>query len=73
MQKMEKKYYHKKCGEAHVVREWDSMRDPTTTNMPPTLSSKRDFSSPTSATSVSWPRRAKERYNLEPPQIYYFR
>jgi hypothetical protein len=35
--------------------------------------STRDFSSPTLATSVSWPRKVKERYNLEPPQVYYFR
>jgi hypothetical protein len=41
---------------------------------PPTSPSTKVFSSPTSATSVSWPRRAKRRrYTLETPQIYYFR
>jgi hypothetical protein len=67
---MEKKYYHeKKGGEVHVVREWDSDESFTDSSdeMSLTLSSTRNFSFPTSATSVSWPRRAKERYNLEPP------
>jgi hypothetical protein len=47
------------------------MRAPPTpppTRMPPTLPSIRDSSSPTSATSASWPRTTKRRrYNLEPP------
>jgi hypothetical protein len=41
---------------------------PPPTRMPPTSPSTRASSSPTSATNVSWPRRAKRRkYNLEPP------
>jgi hypothetical protein len=73
--KMEKKYYHKKKGgETHMGKEW--MRAPPTpppTRMPPTSPSTRVSSSPTSATSVSWPRKGKRRYTLETPQIYYFR
>jgi hypothetical protein len=41
---------------------------PPSTRMPPTSPSTRAFSSPMSATSVSWPRMAiKRRYTLEPP------
>jgi hypothetical protein len=46
---------------------------PPPTRTPPTSPSTRVFSSPMSATCVSWPRRAKRRYTLEIPQIYYFR
>jgi hypothetical protein len=51
------------------------MRAPPTplpSRMPPTSSSTKAFSSPTSATSASWQRTTKRRrYNLEPPQVYY--
>jgi hypothetical protein len=40
---------------------------PPPMRMTPTSSSIRDSSSPTSATSVSWLRTTKRRYNLEPP------
>jgi hypothetical protein len=67
-----KKYYHKKKGgKAHVGENGTSMRTPLTpapTRMPPTSPSTRDFSSPMSAISASWPRRAKGRYNLRPPR-----
>jgi hypothetical protein len=69
--KMEKKYYHKKKGdEAHAVREWgfdvistDSSDDEDATN----FVINKVLLSPTSATSVSWTRRANKRYNLESP------
>jgi hypothetical protein len=60
--KEKKKYYKKKGDDAHVCREWDSTRAPPTpppTRMPQTSLSTNDFSSPTSATSVSWQRTAK--------------
>jgi hypothetical protein len=46
---------------------------PPPTRTQPSSPSTRDFSSPMSATSVSWLRTAKERrYTLEPhPKIYY--
>jgi hypothetical protein len=61
-----------------VRHTWEGSGTPTTapptpppTRMPPTSPSTKVFSSPTSATSVSWPRRAKRRrYTLEiPPNI----
>jgi hypothetical protein len=45
---------------------------PPLTRTLPILPSTRDFSSQISATSASWPRRAKERYKLEPPPSILF-
>jgi hypothetical protein len=45
---------------------------PPSTRTLPTSPSTKVFYSPMSAISVSWPRRAKRRYTLEIPQIYYF-
>jgi hypothetical protein len=63
--KMEKKkYYKKKGGEAHMGREWDSYRNPSTpppTRTPPTLPSSKAFSSPTLVISVSWLRTTRRR------------
>jgi hypothetical protein len=73
--KMEKeRYYKKKGGEAHMGGNGTPTRAPPTpppTRTPPTSPSTRDFSSPTSATNVSWLRTAKRRrYILEiPPNI----
>jgi hypothetical protein len=74
--KMEKKYYKKKGDEAHMGGNGTPTKAPLTpppTRTPPTSSSTRDFSSPTSATSVSWQRMAKRRrYILEvPPNILH--
>jgi hypothetical protein len=73
--KEKKRYYKKKSGDAHVCREWDSVRAPPTPppmRMSPTSPSTRDSSSPTSATNASWQRTTKRRrYTLEPPQVYY--
>jgi hypothetical protein len=75
--KLEKKKYYKKKGtEAHIGREWDSTRallTPPPTRTPPSSPSTKAFSSPTSATSVSWQRMAKRRrYILEvPPNILH--
>jgi hypothetical protein len=59
------------------VRSGTPTRAPPTpppTRTPPTLPSTKASSSPTLATSVSWPRKAKgRRYTLEIPQIYYLR
>jgi hypothetical protein len=65
--KMEKKYYKKKGGETHMGRDGTLTRAPPTP--PPTRTpSTRDFSSPTSATNVSWQRMARRRmYILEVP------
>jgi hypothetical protein len=64
--KGKKKYYNKKKVARHMLGE-----SGTPTRAPPTppltrTPQTRDFSSPISATSASWPRRAKEMYNLEP-------
>jgi hypothetical protein len=59
-----KRYYKKKGGDAHVCREWDSMRAPPTPppmRMPQTSPSTKVSSSPTSATSASWQGTAKRR------------
>jgi hypothetical protein len=57
--KEKKRYYKKKGGDAHVCREWDS--DENSTGSSSDEDAARDFSSPTSATSASWQRTAKER------------
>jgi hypothetical protein len=63
--KMEKKkYYKKKGGEAHMGRDGTPTRAPLTpppTRTPPTSPSTKAFSSPTSATNVSWLRTTKRR------------
>jgi hypothetical protein len=64
---MEKKYYHKKGGEVHMGKEWDSDKssaDSSSDEDVPTSPSTRVSSSPTSTTSVSWPRRAKKEGTL---------
>jgi hypothetical protein len=69
--KEKKRHYKKKGGDAHICREWDSMRAPPTpppTRTPPTSPSTRVSSSPMSAINVSWLRTTrKRRYTLEPP------
>jgi hypothetical protein len=74
--KEKKRYYKKKGGEAHMGANGTPTRAPPTPppmRTPPTSSSTRAFSSPTSATSVSWQRMAKRRrYILEvPPNILH--
>jgi hypothetical protein len=62
---MDKKYYHKQKGdEAHVGRDWDS-------NESSTDSSNVDVANIAINNGLLFLRRAKERYNLEPPQVYY--
>jgi hypothetical protein len=67
----------KKGGEAYKEKEWDSDKsytDSSPDGTPPISPSTRVSSSLMSATSVSWPRKAKgRRYTLGNPQIYYFR
>jgi hypothetical protein len=69
--KMEnKKYYKRKGGEAHMGREWDSDESSTDSSDEDATNiavNKRNFSSPTSATSVSWLRTTRRRYTLEQP------
>jgi hypothetical protein len=68
--KKKKRYYKKKAAMPMYVGNGTPMRAPPTpppTRMPPTSPSTRASSSPTSATSASWQRTAKRRYNLEPP------
>jgi hypothetical protein len=69
--KEKKRYYKKKDGDATYVGNGTPMRappTPPTTRTPPTSPSTKAFSSPTSATNVSWIRMArKRRYTLEPP------
>jgi hypothetical protein len=74
--KMEKKkYYKKKGGEAHMGGNRTPKRAPPTphpTRTPQTSPSTKAFSSPTSATNVSWQRMARRRYILEvPPNILH--
>jgi hypothetical protein len=59
-----KRYYKKKGGDAHVCREWDSDESSTDSSSDEdalTSPSPKASSSPTSATSASWPRTAKRR------------
>jgi hypothetical protein len=69
--KEKKRYYKKKGGNAHVCESGTPTRAPPTpppTRTPQTSPSPRVFSSPTSATSVSWQRTTKRRrLNLNPP------
>jgi hypothetical protein len=62
--KEKKRYYKKKGGDAHVCQSGTLTRAPPTpppTRTPQTSPSTRVFSSPTSATSVSWQRTARRR------------
>jgi hypothetical protein len=67
--KMDKKRYYKKGGEAHMGWNGTPTRVPPTPppmTTPPTSPSTRAFSSPTSATNASWLRTAKrKKYILE--------
>jgi hypothetical protein len=69
--KMEKRYYKRKGGDAHMGQEWDfdeSSTDSSSDEDTANIASTKDFSSPTSATSASWLRRARRRrYTLEIP------